>query len=108
MDRSSGMSFKSVFEEFVISKTAQGVSESTLNNYEYALRSIGKYLNIEESFESITKRDIEKMVVHMRKKGCAHNTIATYLRLLKTFYNWCDEEDLHYQIQRVSVITQLS
>ncbi len=35
MNRCAGKSFKSVFEEFVISKTAQGVSESTLNNYKY-------------------------------------------------------------------------
>ena len=65
MDRSSGMSFKSVFEEFVISKTAQGVSESTLNNYEYALRSIGKYLNIEESFESIASLSAELESIHL-------------------------------------------
>ena len=65
MDRSSGMSFKSVFEEFVISKTAQGVSESTLNNYEYALRSIGKYLDIEESFESIASLSAELESIHL-------------------------------------------
>ena len=51
---------KSVFEELVISKTAQGVCpEATLNNYEYALRSIGKHLNIEKTFEEITKRVIK-------------------------------------------------
>ena len=68
MNRTAGMSLKSVFEEFVISKTAQGVSEATLNNYQYHMKSIAKYLDIEANFEEVTKRDIEKMVVQMRKK----------------------------------------
>ena len=94
MNRTAGMSLKSVFEEFVISKTAQGVSEATLNNYQYHMKSIAKYLDIEANFEEVTKRDIEKMVVQMRKQGTSHNSIATYLRMLKTFYNWCKEENL--------------
>ena len=36
MNRTAEMSLKSVFEEFVISKTAQGVSEATLYNYQYS------------------------------------------------------------------------
>ncbi len=52
------MSLKSVFEEFVISKTAQGVSEATLNNYQYHMRSIAKYLDIEANLEKVSKRDI--------------------------------------------------
>ena len=35
----TGRSFKEVYEEFVISKTAQGVSDATLNNYRYHLKS---------------------------------------------------------------------
>lgn len=58
MNRTTGMSLKSVFEEFVISKTAQGVSEATLNNYQYHMRSIAKYLDIEANFEKVSKRDI--------------------------------------------------
>ena len=34
------------------------------------------------------------MIVAMRRAGLAHNTIATYNRMLKTFYNWCAAENL--------------
>ena len=38
----------------------------------------------EKPFDEVTKRDIEAMVVAMRKAGLAHNTIATYNWMLKT------------------------
>ena len=96
MNYASGRSFREVFEEFVISKTAQGVSDATINNYHYHLKNIANYLDLEQTDDNITKNDIEKMVGEMRKKGIKHNSIATYLRMLKTFYNWCKEENYSY------------
>ena len=96
MNLGTGRSFKEVFEEFVISKTAQGVSEATLENYDYHMRNIARYFDIEQSFDEVRKKDIEIMVVKMRKAGIQHNSIATYLRMLKTFYNWCKEENYFY------------
>ena len=94
MNSGAGRSFKEVFEEFVISKTAQGVSEATLDNYHYHMKNISHYLDTERDFDDIKKKDIEIMAVAMRKAGIKHNSIATYLRMLKTFYNWCREENL--------------
>ena len=94
MNSGAGRSFKEVFEEFVISKTAQGVSEATLDNYHYHMKNISHYLDTERAFDDIKKKDIEIMAVAMRKAGIKHNSIATYLRMLKTFYNWCKEENL--------------
>ena len=94
MNYASERSFREVFEEFVISKTAQGVSDATLNNYHYHMKSIAKYLDVDRDFDDIKKKDIEFMAVSMRKAGTKHNSIATYLRMLKTFYNWCKEENL--------------
>ncbi len=34
------------------------------------------------------------MIVSMRAAGLAHNTVATYVRVVKTFLNWCNEEGL--------------
>ncbi len=96
MDPGAGRSFREVFEEFVISKMAKGVSDVTLNNYHYHLKNIAKYLDIERDFDEITKRDIERMAAAMRQKGIKHNSIATYMRVLRAFYNWCKEEDLGY------------
>ena len=92
MNPEAGRSFQDIFEEFVISKTAQGVTDVTLNNYHYHLKNIAKYLDLERDFDEIKKKDIEQMAAAMRKNGIKHNSIATYMRMLKTFYNWCKDE----------------
>ena len=81
--------FEDVFHIFEASQNAKGVSETTLNNYKYNLKNISKYLDVKKPFDDVTKSDVEQMVVAMRKAGLAHNSIATYVRTLKTFYNWC-------------------
>ena len=110
MNASAGMSFQEVFEAFVISKTAQGVSEVTLNNYHYHMKNISRFLDLEQHFDQITKKDIERMATAMRKKGIKHNSIATYMRMLRTFYNWCREENYdwrhHFGLQRNNIQDQ--
>ena len=78
-----------VFEEFVISQTAQGLSEITLLNYRRHFHSISNHLDIQKSMEALSRKDLEAMVVSMRKSGLAHNSISSYCRVLRTFLNWC-------------------
>ena len=86
--------FLEVFEMFITSQTAKGVADITIRNYRYNMKNMVKYFDAEQPFNDIHKRDIEAMIVAMRKAGLAHNTIATYNRMLKTFYNWCNVENL--------------
>lgn len=37
---------------------------------------------------------IDEMIVTMRASGLAHNSVATYVRMVKTFLTWCNEEGL--------------
>lgn len=87
-------SIKSAWERFIISQTAKGVSSSTIKNYHSHLRGISKYLDIEMAIGQLTKRNLEEMVVSMRKAGLAHNTVATYLRVTNTFLRWCEQEGM--------------
>ena len=89
-----GTSLKEVWEWFIISKTSKCVSDATLSNYRHHLRGIGKHLNIEMPLAELSKRDLERMVVSMKEAGLAHNTIATYLRVMNTFLQWCQGEGL--------------
>lgn len=83
-----------VFELFIDSQSAKGLSESTLKNHSYHMNSISKHLNTQMPLDELTKRDVDLMVVSMRREGLAHNTVATYVRRLKTFLNWCNKENL--------------
>ncbi len=61
--------FSEVFEMFVISQTAKGVADITIRNYHSHMNNISHYLDTEKPFEDVTKRDIEAMIVAMRKAG---------------------------------------
>ena len=78
-----------VFDDFVMSQTAQGLSDITIATYRHHLRSISNHLDIQKSMEALTRKDLEAMVVSMRKAGLAHNSISFYCRVLRTFLNWC-------------------
>ena len=67
-----------VFDDFVVSQTAQGLSEITLATYHHHLRSISNHLDIQKPLEALTRKDLEGMVVSMRVAGLAHNSISSY------------------------------
>lgn len=86
------MTLRSAFAEFVTSQQAKGVKEVTVKTYHAHFHSASKFLNMDQSFSELTKRDLESMIVGMRNAGLAHNSISSYVRVLKTFLNWCCRE----------------
>lgn len=94
MNRTENKTFSEVFELFTKSRIAKGVSDTTIRNYKQHLHSISKYLDITIPFDDVTGNTIDDMIIRMRNSDLAHNSIATYLRVLKTFFTWCNEEQL--------------
>ena len=83
-----------VFENFIISQTARGIADITIRNYRLHLHSISKHLDINLPLSDLSKRHLDEMIMSMRASGLAHNSIATYVRMLHTFFNWCNREEL--------------
>ena len=94
MIEQSGTSLKDVWESFIISQTSRCVSPATIKNYHNHLKGIARHIDIEMPLADLTKRHLEQMVVSMRADGLAHNSIATYLRVMNTFLRWCQREGL--------------
>ncbi len=92
VDTLSENTIRQIWDLYTASQTAKGVSDITLRNYKQQLHSISKYLDIEQSIDDLTKHDLNSMVVEMRKKGLAYNTVATYVRRMRAFLNWCNRE----------------
>ena len=88
------MTVEEGYKSFVISQKSRGVSDVTLRNYNSHMKGISKHLDVTIPLVLLSKRNIEEMVVSMREAGLAHNSIATYLRVLNTFLRWCAREGI--------------
>lgn len=89
MNGQSRKAISELFDDFVLSQTAQGLSEITLTTYRHHIHSISYHLDIQKPMEALIRKDLESMVVSMRRAGLAHNSISSYCRVLRTFLNWC-------------------
>ena len=69
-------------------RTAKGVSDKTIRNYHSHLHSLQKHLDFSAPLATLTKEDLDSMVISMRQSGLAHNSISSYLRVFRTFLNW--------------------
>lgn len=94
MHKCSGKTFEEVYASFITAKTAKGVSDTTIRNYHQNLHNISKHIDITMPFADLSKRNVEEMVLSMRASGLAHNSVATYVRSVRTFLNWCNREGL--------------
>ena len=58
------------------------------------MRAINNHLDVNVPIEDRTKSDLEKMVTSMRNSNLAANSISTYVRILRVFLSWCNEEGI--------------
>ena len=82
------------FEYFIISRKAKGLSDKTLVTYNQHLRAIKHHLDIDIPIGDLTKADLENMVSSMRAAELSANSISSYVRTMKTFLSWCNDEEI--------------
>lgn len=93
MKRVFETTMEEVFDEFILDKTANGTSEKTLETYSRHFRSISKWLDIQTPIAELTDHQLKVMVAQMRESTLSPSSIASYIRSLKSFLSWCNEND---------------
>lgn len=88
------VSVEEVFRDFLLSKSAKGLSEKTLATYKQHFSSIAKHLQIKRAIDELNKSALDEMIVSMREAELAANSIRSYTRTLKSFFSWCNEENI--------------
>jgi integrase/recombinase XerD len=86
------LSFSAAFELFLVDGAARGLSEKTNSTYRCHLQGMAHYLDTEMPLSKLQRSHINTMIVKMREKDLATNTISSYVRVLTTFLHWCDRE----------------
>lgn len=82
------------FEDFMLSKKAQGLSEKTLDSYKNHFHAAGLFIDWSNSIRDIRQKDIDQLICQLRDKGLKSHTIATYIVTIKTFFSWARKEGL--------------
>ena len=86
------------FEDFINFKEAVGTAPKTISNYEYSFRQFCEFYEFDSGteLEVIESGLVYKWMNTMKLKGYKPATINHYLRDLRTFLNWCMDEDRRY------------
>lgn len=77
--------FNSYCDDWLLTKKAQGVSKSTLQNYESNVRVHFKPFFLDKHLKSISKSDVEKLQIHLK---LAHNSkgVNIIITVLKSIF----------------------
>ena len=86
------ITLEKAFDAFVASQMAKGIKEKTAKSYRSHYKALAKHIDMTMTFDALTKRDIETMIISMRQSDLAHNSISSYVRVFKTFMNWSKSE----------------
>lgn len=62
MNGQSRKSVEEVFNDFVLSQTAQGLSDIIIATYRQHIRSISNHLDIQKSMETLTRKNLEATI----------------------------------------------
>ena len=90
----SGATIEETFNDFILSRKIKGLAEKTIESYQHQFKAVSKHLDVSKSVLSLQKKDLEEMIISMRESNLSSNTINTYTRMLKSFFSWCNEEDI--------------
>ena len=83
-----------VFERFIKSTLAKGVSDKTVTTYRNHFSCISRHFDSKIPFSELSNDVVNDMIISMRQSGLAHNSVVSYTRVLRTFFNWCSGENL--------------
>ena len=89
-----GNTVAETFEDFILSRKAKGLSDKTLTTYKQHFKAARRHINVDVPIEDLSKADLESMVSSMRAAELAPNTISSYVRTIKTFLSWCNDEEI--------------
>ena len=92
------LTFNDAFESFLLSKKSEGLSNKTLTTYKGHLSCIARHFNIFLQLSEITRSDFEQMISSMRESELSSNSIASYVRTLKSLLSWARREGIRHNI----------
>ena len=80
------------FADFLLSAGQRGLRKKTLESYSSQWKAVARHLDTGTDIAALQKADLDDMIVSMREAGLSPNSINSYMRVLKSFFSWCNEQ----------------
>lgn len=80
------------YDNFINSRRLKDLSEKTITDYQQFLFPFIKALGEDRDFHTLEQEDINNYIRRLLKKPLSKATKATYIRHIKVFLQWCENE----------------
>lgn len=85
------MTLQESFDSFIFSKRLAGLSEKSIKNYQDFLKPFLCFFGLSFNIELLTRSMIDKYIQSVVVRNLSMSTKATYVRNLKVYLRWCEE-----------------
>lgn len=86
------MTLNTAFDNFIFSKRLQGCSEKTLKCYVQVVHPLVRYLGSDVEISEVNRAGYNEYVSILVSKKYSRSTLASYIRQLKVFLRWLENE----------------
>lgn len=98
------MKVTKAFENFILSRRLLSLSVKTIKDYTEFVSPFVKYLGEDKEVDSIVQDDVNGYIGILLDKDIARATLSTYIRHVKIFLRYCDNEyEVSYAIDKIKV-----
>lgn len=98
------MTIQQAFENFILSRKLSDLSSKTISAYTQFVRPFLLYIGLGKNIDVITQLDINKYIGTVVDKPLSRSSKATYIRHLKIFLRWCENEyNVTYKAKEIKV-----
>lgn len=98
------MTVKETFDNFILSRQLADLSPKTVSDYRQFVMPFLAAVNPDRDYETLSQADINAYIQVLLKKPVSRATKATYIRNMKVYLRWCENEyGASYQATRIKV-----
>lgn len=98
------MTLKLAFDNFILAKRMQCLTEKSIKNYKEFIIPFMRVIGYDTDVAEITQEDVTQYVVSVTQRSISISTKGTYIRHLKIFLKWISEEyEAIYDVSKIKI-----
>lgn len=98
------MTIQQTFDNFILSRKLADLSVKTIKDYEQFVTPFVRFLGADKDVGVILQQDINAYIARLLDKPLSKATRATYIRHIKVFLKWLQEDyEVQYDYRRIKV-----